>query len=159
MGLAENWATLSKWINDKPVFESYTLPKQTNKVLCPDLPVLPNYHIDPPKDYWEKFPRKNLPEKPECDINIEKLKKIVSENQTRLTLAEKTRAAACIESLQKGAGSYQKVPLPSCHVGNASNLDNFGKEVVDTIASWVGKGFVAEIQNRICFFRNLIQAK
>jgi hypothetical protein len=60
MGFPEDWSQLSKWINNIPVFENYVLPKQVNKVLCPDLPVLNSYHTDPPKEYWDKFPKKDL---------------------------------------------------------------------------------------------------
>jgi hypothetical protein len=45
--------------------------------------------------------------------------------------------------LEKGASSYQKDRLPSCHVEKAVNFDNFSKEVADTVASWVKKCFVA----------------
>jgi hypothetical protein len=60
-----------------------------------------------------------------------------------MTVAEQKRAAQSIKDLQCGAKSFQRTVLPACHIPNASNIENFGKEVSDTVASWVKKGFAA----------------
>jgi hypothetical protein len=143
MGYPKEWEKISSWLFDNHSIPKYTVQKHSNKILCPELPVLQNYYSDLPESYWNHFPKKDLPEKPECDINTEKLKQEVTEHESKLTLSERSRAEICIENLKLGASSYQKIQLPACFTENANNIDKFGKEVADTVASWVKKGFVA----------------
>jgi hypothetical protein len=112
-------------------------------VLCPELTILKEYKSDLPDSYWAKFPKFDLPKEPISDINIENFSKLVESRSNQMTVAEQKRAAQSIKDLQCGAKSFQRTVLPACHIPNASNIENFGKEVSDTVASWVKKGFAA----------------
>jgi hypothetical protein len=112
-------------------------------VLSPNLPVLDSYYSDPPDSYWEKFPHCDIPEKPTCDINVCNLSELVNSRKDVLSRTEFARARKCISNLSSGASSFQINELPSCQILNPDNISKYGKEVSDTIASWVQKGFAA----------------
>jgi hypothetical protein len=60
-----------------------------------------------------------------------------------LSTAELKRAKTCENNLRHGASSFQKSELPPCFENNAPGIEKFGKEVSDTIASWILKKFAA----------------
>jgi hypothetical protein len=143
MGMHDCWEKLEQWLHGTPILRKYEPAQKKNKVLCPDLPILDDYTKDPPDSYWASFPKNEFPKHPTCEINIDKFKAIIEQNKSKLSKVQLDRAHRCIVSLEQGADSFQKLNLPGCQVANAANLDKYGREVADTIASWVQKKFVA----------------
>jgi hypothetical protein len=111
--------------------------------LCPELPVLKDYSVNPQSDYWDSFPKKGLPAVPSCDVNIPLLEELCKAKDSLLCDSERVRAHTCIDNLKNGASSFQKGTLPTCFQKNAPNTLLHGREVSDAIASWLKKGFAA----------------
>jgi hypothetical protein len=110
---------------------------------CPEIPPLSSYQTSPPESFWSKFPFNPMPKEPATKLDIRALKDLVTEKKEFLTSCQILRAEKCIDYLVNGADAFQKFPLPSCFLKNADSTFEFGKEVTDTIAVWVKKGFAA----------------
>jgi hypothetical protein len=143
MGVPDDWLRIVKWLYNEPTLKFEAIPKSTNKVLCPELPVLSDYFKKIPDSYWEEFPKNELPKAPFSDISAEKLNDEISKRSAILTESEISRAKATVDNLKYGASSFQKSDLPPCFEKNAPGIESFGKEVSDTIASWLKKKFAA----------------
>jgi hypothetical protein len=115
----------------------------SNKILCPDIPVLLDYSRGADESYWKAFPKRPLPDKPMCEVNIENLVSLTKKCSEHITFCELMRANTCIDNLATGASSFQKSPLPACFQKNASNTITHRREVSDAVASWLRKGFAA----------------
>jgi hypothetical protein len=143
MGFPEDWSRIDKWIYHTPELKTYSIEPQKNKVLCPDLPILHSYIGTPPDSYWSQFPKCDLLTSIQCDIDIEELSRRILKNEEVLSEAELNRAKVCLADLLEGVSSFQRTELPPVLVDNGANIDKYGREVADTIASWVRKGFAA----------------
>ena len=110
---------------------------------CPEVEVLQNYQSDPGSDFWLKFPSMDIPKAVESSININGLAMLLESCENILTDCELERAKKCVLNLKEGAGSFQKVKLPSCFTPNAKSSIENGASITDTVASWVKKGYVA----------------
>ena len=115
----------------------------TRKRKCPEIPLLEDYAVAPPEEFWSKFPYNGLPEKIECSINVPALGKLIELNSNILTECEIARAKTCIKYLLLGANSCQKVTLPACHLENAKSSIKNGPEITDEVACWTKKKFVS----------------
>ena len=68
---------------------------------------------------------------------------MVNEFDSKLTLAEKARAARAASFLSQGAPSFQRTDLPQVFCHNDSSAFEHGEMLTDTLASWVKEGFLA----------------
>jgi hypothetical protein len=84
-----------------------------------------------------------MPTTPLTNINVKALQNLIEEKKQRLTEQQLLRAYRCIDYLVNGADAFQKSPLPACFLKNADSTFDFWREVTDTIAVWVKKGFAA----------------
>jgi hypothetical protein len=109
----------------------------------PEIPVLNDYRIKAEKSFWEKFPSKNLPSKPTTKINIVKLEEKIIESKAKLNNSSWNRAQKCLNYLKYGGPSFQSSYLPSCTVRNSTAAFENGKEITDSICTWVKKGYVS----------------
>jgi hypothetical protein len=82
----------------------------------PKIPVLSDYSKTPNQSFWEKFPKKKLPEKPETSINVEKLENRVRKYMNLMIKHQIERSLKAIEYLKHGAPSFQETTLPACFV-------------------------------------------
>jgi len=101
-----------------------------------DLPVLGDYSLPPPVEFWEVFPK-----------NFEKGRSLISATKLRgIVLAVGTADPARLElvcrDLTSGAdiGCRGSFRLAS-RSGNAPSALEFPREVTDAVASWVAAGF------------------
>ncbi len=67
----------------------------------------------------------------------------IERNIDMLTTCQYLRGLKSVNNLRNGAYSCQKGPLPSCLEKNAKNMFTYGEAVIDTVATWVKKGFAA----------------
>jgi len=109
----------------------------------PEIPILDDYRKKPHKDFWQKFPYRDIPKRPETKINTQKLEEIMTERRELLTTAQYERAKRVLKSLRKGAPSQQKSRLPAMMVKNEESSYDNGPNLTDTIADWVVEKFVA----------------
>jgi hypothetical protein len=53
---------------------------------------LDDYGKVPNETFWEKFPKRPLPVKPETKINVEKLEEKIEENRSKMTIHPSERS-------------------------------------------------------------------
>lgn len=83
-----------------------------------------------------------MPVKPVTKIDIKNLETLIADNHDMLTQSQKSRAKKAIQTLEKGAPSYQKHELPSIFQKNAKSTYEYGHLVTDTIVHWLKSGYV-----------------
>jgi hypothetical protein len=110
---------------------------------CPEIPPRDEYRSSPPDSFWEKFPFNPLPAGPTSSLKVHEIEKLVKNNSELLTVHQRERADRCIYDLIHGAEAFQKYQLPTCFLGYTESTYEYGREVTDTIAVWVKKGFAA----------------
>ena len=117
--------------------------KETAERKFKNISLLTDYSKIPSQNFWDDFPRRNLPSKAETRINAKNLEKAVKAVESHLTNCEKKRAAKVISDLKEGADSYQKSSLPPITVQNAKSAITHGAMITDKIATWIHEGYVA----------------
>ena len=143
MGFPE-WATVSDWLNQELSAqylnpEIITLP-EIKKL---EIPELASYEGNASEEFWEKFPKGDLPTTVNTRVNTTAFKQKIFAACDKMSKTEYNRAKRTLRNLQKGANSYQKAPLPPVSAKNSESTRTYGKYLTDTIATWVKKGFVA----------------
>ena len=102
-----------------------------------------SYCKNPKETFWQSFPKNELPREVIHSVNVAKFGELLKNTEKLLTVFEKQRAERCLVNFTKGASSCQKFPLPACKVENSVSALEFGKEVTDTVVTWIKKGYVA----------------
>jgi len=143
-GLPEDWHRVEKWLNfsDKlniPPEDDLPVIKRKN----PEIPVLESYEKDPGMDFWNIFPKRELPKSAETNVIGSVLKKKLEDSKESITEAQYRRGQKTVRLIENGADCAQKNPLPACMQKNAKSAVKFGEAVTDTVATWVKDGFVA----------------
>ena len=108
-----------------------------------DIPRLDSYMCEPDEDFWNYFPKKDLPKSAETTIDIKAFEKKIEEVRSKMTASEVRRASKIVKDLKNGTESYQKGPLLPIKTANAKSTYEHGELLTYTIASWIRKGFVA----------------
>ena len=108
-----------------------------------EVPILDSYEVPPDQSFWDKFPRRELPDSASTRVNVEALKKHVKLTREKMTVSELKRAEKTLTDLSEGAGAFQVKNLPPLISENARSAYENGALLTDTIATWVKKGFVA----------------
>jgi hypothetical protein len=67
---------------------------------------------------WSKFPRRDVPKKPETRINIDRLEQLISIHKDKLLVQELARARRTVNYLRQGPPALQMSRLNSCLVEN-----------------------------------------
>ena len=135
---------LSYWLNDE--FGAKILgefPVKTSDLKNPEIPILSDYSEGADKWFWDKFPKRELPDKATTKVNINKLKQRVEKAKPSMSATELKRAYKVISDLTFGADACQKSALPAMNTQNLRSAVDNGALLTDTIATWVTKGFVA----------------
>ena len=138
------WRKVSDWLN-KTVCAPYPEPEivKLPDIKNPEIPALSCYEGIADDSFWEFFPHRDLPHKAESKVNVTTLKKKIFAAKDKMAKSEFIRAKKLLKTLQTGAESFQKSPLPPVSTRNAASTGTYGRHLTDTIATWVKKGFVA----------------
>jgi hypothetical protein len=135
--------TVEFWLSNKtvpfPVQQQFSKPE----LKCPQIPALRNYREAPNEDFWEKFPKKDLPLAPATTVNKPALRDLLNSCRDKLTIHQFRRGTKVLEDLRIGASAAQKSELTPATVSNASSAYENGRMLTNKIASWVSPGFVA----------------
>ena len=80
------WAKVNKWLNKElravyPPEKSEVQPEVKN----PEIPVLDRYDLNASPAFWEKFPKRSLPEKAETRVNKLALKKSILKAKDKMS--------------------------------------------------------------------------
>jgi hypothetical protein len=110
----------------------------------PEVVVLDDYPKKPPTEFWDSFPKADMPTEVSTRVNVDKMESMVDKNKGKMLPFQLQRARKAISYLRRGAPAHQKLPpLPACFNKNTSSTYLHGKAVVDTVATWVKNGFAA----------------
>jgi len=143
MGIPADWTVVEDWLNSTffPDYEEEKSFEYTTKNKT--IPKLDSYTQSPGDDFWEKFPKRDLPIEANTPINIPNLEFLVKKYSEKLTIAERNRAWKVIQDLKYGADSYQDKKLPALATQNSQSTFENGEFLTDKIATWVIEKFVA----------------
>jgi hypothetical protein len=135
--LPEDWSRIEEWVSGdlRDLKKPLTVPKVAGK------DSLEKNTLQ--KQDWSSFPRKDIPQRPETRINIDRLQQLVADNEHGLLDQEKQRANRAIDYLRNGAPALQKGELSSCLVSNRLPSNEARLAVLKTVKEWIIKGFVA----------------
>ena len=95
---------LSYWLNDE--FGAKIpgeFPVKTSDLKNPEIPILSDYSEGADKSFWDKFPKRELPNKATTKVNIDKLKQRVEKAKPSMSATELKRANKVISDLTFGA--------------------------------------------------------
>jgi len=144
MGLPDDWNRVESWIrHDGAVSFSNNESAVKSDSKWPDIPVLQNYDSVPGSGFWKSFPCKSLPTVPESSIDADKLEAKIEQHKSKLTVHQYERSMKAVDFLKNGAPSHQTDYLPSCFVKNSPSAFKHGRQVTESIASWVAEGYAA----------------
>ena len=138
------WATVSDWLNQE-LYTRYPDPEIITllEIKNLEIPELDSYEGHASEDFWEKFPKRELPTTVDTRVNTTAFKRKIFAARNKMSRTEYNRAKRTLRNLKKGAKSYQKAPLPPVSTENSESTGTYGKYLTDTVATWVKKGFVA----------------
>ena len=105
--------------------------------------MLADYSGLAPKEFWAAFPSNPLPAGPTTAVRVDRLKILIRRYGKNWSAAKKRVAKRAIKNLSRGAKPAFKRDLPAVAVPNAGTATLHGREITDTIADWVSKGYVA----------------
>jgi len=138
------WEKVDRWL-DETVLPDYPeeIEKQPYVKKNPEVKTLENYREDPGEEFWEKFPKTELPKKAQTKINVEKLEEYITKIEGKITVTELRRAKKVLGDLRNGASAYQMKELPPVKAKNAESSFENGEMLTDQVAYMVKKGYVA----------------
>ena len=120
------------------------LPPLVKKKANPEIVVLQDYRCKPPAEFWDSFPKADMPTEVSTRVNVDKMENMVDKAKGKMLPFQLERARKAISYLRKGAPAHQKLPpLPACFNKNTASTYLHGEAVVDTVATWVKNGFAA----------------
>ena len=83
-----------------------------------EIPELDSYEGHAIEDFWEKFPKRDLPVTVDTRVNTTAFKWKIFAARDKMSRTEFNRAKRTLRNLQKGANSYQKALLPPVSAKN-----------------------------------------
>ena len=95
------------------------------------------------KEFWKKFPFRQLPSRPSTRVNIKRLQAAVDRVSKKLTVHQLKKAKETIKNLKLGAPSYQLSRLKGGIMKNANSANKHGAMFTETLENWIQEGFVA----------------
>jgi hypothetical protein len=142
-GIPLDWKVVEYWLSEDTAPYPEQLPEKQPEIKWPQIPTIRNYRTIPENEFWEHFPKKELPTAPATLVNKPALRKMLVASEDKLTIHQFRRGEKVLEDLQFGASAAQKTELPPITVKNASSAFENGRMLTEKIASWVETGFVA----------------
>jgi hypothetical protein len=107
-----------------------------------DIPFLPSYGVPPDSKFWELFPS-NFPKSVKSPVNVTVLESYISKCWHDWTDTEKRSAQKAVKRIKGEIPVKLKYELPPLWEKNAASAIENRKQMTDTLADWVRKGFVA----------------
>jgi len=130
---------MSLWLARAVLVLSWVAPVPSVKQFKPknNLPLLDDYSVPAPADFWQQFPVNKLTERPAL-IDHVKLRALAEKVGISGRSAEEVYAA-----LEHGAdiGCVGDCRAAS-RSGNSPSSFEYGRQVTDAVATWIKKGFV-----------------
>ena len=144
MGVPYEWRIIEEWLNPEnnityPAEQETSMFEKKNA----EIPKLDRYDVPPDPSFWDNFPKRELPTRPQTRVNHRNLKLLLDKCRSRLTRAQIRRAEKAISDLRTGADSYQLSDLPPMTAQNSGSCFAHGELLTDKIVTWVKDGFVA----------------
>ena len=96
-----------------------------------------------PKEFWEKFPCRQLPQRPTTRVSVSKLKANIDKATSRWTVHQRDAAERTVQNLKEGAPAYQLKQLKGGLMRNAQSAIQHGAAFTGTLEKWIIDGFVA----------------
>jgi hypothetical protein len=143
MGAPKDWSVLDIWLAGGRVPYASEKKEKEAELSWPEIPTLADYRICPGENFWENFPKRDLPLAPTTAINKPDLRKMLEESKSMLTTHQYRHGLRCLLDLKIGASAAQKCELPPITVRNADSAFEHGKLLTDKLATWIETGFVA----------------
>ena len=143
LGIPADWSRVRAWLNYRGPIPTKCSTIAPSAIKCPEIPVLEKYDGTANQDFWDKFPKKDLPLVPETQINVERLSEELALVSDKLTQAQRDRGMRALDFLSNGAPSNQVKRLGSSFTKNSPGTLKHGAAVSDNIATWVKQGFAA----------------
>ena len=140
MGLPDKWERVQKWFK-KPFYFGYPVQHKASAKKSKYDGI--DFKDKAPKEFWEKFPKRDLPKKPSTRIDIDKLTSAVETASDSLTVHQKKAAETTIKNLTEGAPSYQRKQLPGILAKNANSVIQHGPAFTETLEKWVVEKVIA----------------
>lgn len=140
LGLPDDWRVVEKWAKKSFDF-GLPIPNRKEKKVTPYDGM--NFRQDFPKEFWEKFPSRPMPKRPETRVRVKRLKRMVKRAKKEWTIHEKKDAERAVKFLSLGGPSYQNKILPGMKLKNAVSVLKHGAEFTETLEKWIREGFVA----------------
>ena len=136
--------TIDLWLNtDANARIPEVFPTKKSELKNPEIPILESYEGKASQDFWDRFPKRGLPDRATTRVDVGNLTARVNEVRTQMSETECKRADKLLRDLVVGADSFQKSELPPINSPNSRTAVENGALLTDTIATWVKKGFVA----------------
>jgi hypothetical protein len=130
LGLPDDWSIVLNWIHHNQASQiEDPEPLPPTKVFVkkfPAIPTLTEYGKSTTPTFWENFPSKSIPLKPETRIKVQVLKDIIEEMKPSLLKSELKRAQKCVDFLENGGPSFQSTKLKGCNVKNSKAAIKYG---------------------------------
>ena len=82
-----------------------------------EVPVLRDYTGNASEDFWNKFPKRELPNQASTRVNVGKFRQLVEDVKDKMSAAEVRRAERTLNDLTVGASAYQKGKTASAVFG------------------------------------------
>ena len=86
--------------------------------------------MPPDQSFWDKFPRRELPDGASTRVNVGALGRHVELTRNKMTVSEFKRAEKTLKDLSEGAGAFQIKKLPPLISENARSA-RAGRAVLD----------------------------
>ena len=109
----------------------------------PEVPLLPNYSVNPPSSFWESFLVRPLPPSSVSPVNAQTLLHRLL-HAPGLSAAQLVRGRLSVQELTHGASACQlSPPLPPLSARNTPAAVTHGQQVTDNVVGWIKAGFAA----------------
>ena len=108
-----------------------------------EIKILDDYESEPGQEFWDNFPRRELPTEIFSKVNVKNLQEEIQLAKPKMSKMELRRAEKAVKSLTEGAEKFLDRDLPPLNTRNAKSAVENGAVLRDTIATWIKKGFVA----------------
>ena len=103
----------------------------------PEVPLLPDYSVNPPSFFWESFPVRTLPPSSVSLVNAQALLHRLL-NAPGLTAAQLACGRLSVQELTHGASACQlSPPLPPFIARNTPAAVTHGQQVTDNVVGWI----------------------
>ena len=140
LGLPDDWDTVEDWCK-KPFQFGFPISQHQERKDSKWASL--DCSKKAPKEFWEKFPSRPLPQQPTTRVNVPELKTAINMAAGQWTVHQKEAAARVVKNLVEGAPAYQQKQLKGGLMRNAPSAIQHGAAFTDTLEKWIKDGFVA----------------